>query len=89
MSFDKLGASEGCIDLQRFTSDHITLKVKNPQNSILVITNNYSPYWKATMDGIETKLFPVDHTFQGIYIRSGEHKVILEYSPPYAIHLGS
>ena len=89
LSFDKLSAREGYVELQRYTSDQIILKVKNPRNSILVITNNFSPYWKATVDGIETKIFPVDNTFQGVYVRSGEHKVIIEYSPHYAIHLGS
>jgi hypothetical protein len=89
LSFDKLGASKGYIELQRYTSDRIILKVKNPQNSILIITNNFNPYWKATLDGIKTKVFPVDHTFQGIYVGSGEHEVVLEYSPPYAIRLGS
>lgn len=88
LSFGKLGSKEGRVELQRYTSDRIVLKVSNPQNSILIITNNFSPYWKATVNGIKTGVFPVDHTFQGIYLRSGEHKVILEYSPPYAIRLG-
>jgi hypothetical protein len=86
-SLNKLDKKRGSIEIESHTSDKIILKVKNPQNSILVITNNFSPYWKATIDGIETKLFPVDHTFQGIYVSGGEHKIKIEYSPPYAIHL--
>lgn len=85
LAFGKLGVRKGYVELERYTSDQIILKVDNPQNSILIITNNFSPYWKATVDGIGTKVFPVDHSFQGIYVTSGEHKVILDYSPPYAI----
>jgi len=89
LSLGKLGARMGCVELKSYTSDRINLKVNNPQNSILIITNNFNPYWKATVDGIKTKVFPVDHTFQGIYVKSGKHEVILQYDPPYAIRLGS
>lgn len=85
LSFGKLGVTKGYVELQSYTSDRIILKVNNPQSSILIITNNFSPYWKATVNGIKTTVFPVDHTFQGVYVGSGEHKVVLEYSPPYAI----
>lgn len=89
LSLCKLGARNGRVEIEAYSSDQIILKLNNPQNSILVITNNFSPHWKATVDGVKTKVFPVDHTFQGMYVRSGEHKVILEYDPPYAIRLDS
>ena len=88
LSFNGLGAKDGSIELLHHTSDRLILKVKNPRDSVLIVTNNFNPYWKATIDGMDTKVFPADHTFQGIYISGGEHKIILEYSPPYAIHLG-
>jgi len=85
---DRLGAEAGSIELLHHTSDRWILKVKNPRDSILMITNNYNPYWKATIDGKDAKVFPADHTFQGIYVSGGEHEIILEYSPPYAVRFG-
>lgn len=56
--------------------------------SILIATDSYSPYWKARVDRAEVKLFPVDHAFQGVYVVGGQHEIVLEHAPPYAIRFG-
>ena len=82
---NQLSTEGGNVELRVYKADRIILTVTNHHNSILIITNNYSPFWKAKVDGIETKIFPVDHTFQGFCIEGGVHTVDLEYDPPYAI----
>jgi uncharacterized membrane protein YfhO len=53
---------------------------------MLIISNNYSPFWHASVNGQSAKIVPVHHTFQGIYLKAGENRVSLEYRPPYAFN---
>lgn len=66
-------------DMQSF--DKITIQTKTDQASVLIVTNNYNPFWQATIDNKIKKVFPVDHAFQGIFVEKGQHEVVLEYLP--------
>jgi hypothetical protein len=80
---EKLGFSEGRVTLDGYSTDRIVLRVDLDGPGILVITNSYSEYWKCYVDGGEEDVFPVYHTFSGIFLGSGQHTVIFEYDPPY------
>jgi hypothetical protein len=72
--------------LHAIQADRLLLSVSVSQPGILVVTQNYSPFWKVRIDGTEGRLFPVDHTFQGVRLEPGQHVVELTYRPPYALH---
>lgn len=72
------------VSIRKYSSDKIMLNVNTTEPSILITTNNYSPFWKATIDGTETQVFPVNQTFQGVLVSIGQHEVILKYTPPYS-----
>jgi hypothetical protein len=72
------------IRVKKYSADCIALQVTSRLGCPLVVTNDYSPYWSASMDGKFDHLLTVDHTFQGIAVPPGEHDVELHYSPPYA-----
>jgi hypothetical protein len=72
--------------VQVIEADRIVVSVSLGRPGILVVTQNYSPFWKARIDGTESRVIPVDHTFQGVSLRPGQHEVELVYRPPYAIY---
>lgn len=80
---DKLGFNHGEITIEQYSPDRVVLAVDLDGSGILVITNSYDPYWKCQVDGIEKDIFPVYHTFSGIYLEGGQKTVTLEYHPPY------
>ena len=82
--FDTLVGQSGEVELRQYGADRITLDTNAAAASILVVTNNYSPHWRAWVDGTAAHIFPVNHTFQGIYLPGGKHEVVFEYAPPYA-----
>jgi len=65
-------------------SDTITLLARTSSTQILIVANCYSPFWICQIDGHETRIFPVNYTFQGVVVPPGTHKVVLRYAPPYA-----
>jgi hypothetical protein len=75
------------IDVVTYSSDRIVLGTSCDSDAILIVTNNYSPSWKAQANGADARIFPVFHTFQGIYLKAGANTVRLGYKPPYALNL--
>jgi hypothetical protein len=73
----------GEVRLVSYRSDTITMDVEADGTSFLVVTNSFSPYWKAYVDGVDTPILPAYHTFWGIEVREGRHRVEWRYEPPY------
>ena len=80
---EKLNFAEGRVVVSEYSPDCIRLAVELDGSSILVISNSYSPYWIAKVDGVEKEVFPVDHCFSGVYLERDSRIVVLEYRPPY------
>jgi hypothetical protein len=72
------------INPKNYSADCVVLQVTSEAGCPLMVTNNYSPYWSASVDGKHARLLAADHTFQGIIVPPGTHDVELQYSPPYA-----
>ncbi len=72
------------IELEKYTSDEIRLAVKSEKPSVLVVSNTYSPFWKARIDGREAQIFPAYHAFWGLYVPAGSKQVVFRFEPPYA-----
>jgi hypothetical protein len=85
LSGKKSASISGQISLISYSSDRMTLETRQNSDGMLIITNNYSPFWNATVNGHYARIFRVHHTFQGICLKAGENRVSLEYRPPYAL----
>jgi len=79
----ELGSEKGEVVIRDYSPDSITVATRCDSPAILVASNNWSPQWKVWVDGVETPLFPVYHTFQGLYCPSGHHEVVFRYVPPW------
>lgn len=78
--------NSGEIAVKHYPPDKIVLSVDIDGPMILVVSNNYGPYWKCKVDGEETEIFPAYHTFWGVLLEAkGTKEVIFEYHPPYRI----
>jgi uncharacterized membrane protein YvlD (DUF360 family) len=78
---DERSDDAGAIELVKYSADEIELNVSTRSSKVLVVSNNYSPYWKAWIDGQTTSIVPADYTFQGLTIPIGAHRVVLRYVP--------
>jgi Bacterial membrane protein YfhO len=65
----------------------LTLNAPAPEGSALVVSENYYPGWKATVDGREATLSRADYTLIGVALPTGARTVQLSFdSSPY--HMG-
>ena len=65
-----------------YENDEIQLLVEGDIQGLLVGFNTWSPHWKVEIDRVPAKLFPADHTFWGVKIPKGKHKVVFSYIFP-------
>lgn len=82
---ENLRNEKGDVLVRDYSFDKISLATRCDSASILVAANNWSPYWRAWVDGVETRVFPLNHTFQGVYCPPGSHDVVLRYVPPFSL----
>jgi len=57
------------------------LKTACAQPAVLRIAEKFDKDWKAEVDGNPMPVLRVDYIFQGIYLTTGTHEVILKYAP--------
>jgi hypothetical protein len=66
-------------------SMRIALTGTNPEPSFLVVSENWYPDWKATVDGQPAQVHRADHTLLSVVIPTGAHEVALRFeSAAYA-----
>ena len=56
-----------------------SLEVRTDRPALLVITDNWYPMWKATVDGSPVAVERVNYTFRGIAVPAGTHQVEMHY----------
>lgn len=68
------------VDIAKYSSNEIRLKVKTINKRMLVILNRYDSRWRATIDGsTASALFPVNYLFTGLMVPGGTHDVVVSY----------
>jgi hypothetical protein len=60
----------------------IDLSAPAPDGASLVVSENYYPGWRATVDGKATPIGRVDYTFIGIELPAGARSVQLDFTSP-------
>ncbi|PRQ06429.1 YfhO family protein [Enhygromyxa salina] len=74
------------VALTRPRPEHLILECETEHPALLVITDSYYPGWRASVDGVETDIVPVNHMFRGVPLDPGAHVVELVFRPrSYAI----
>jgi hypothetical protein len=76
-----LSGSPGEVRVLRYEGDRIDLEAAVTMNSMMVLGEKYYKGWRATVDGKETEIYPVNHVLRGIYLTPGNHKVEFVFDP--------
>jgi hypothetical protein len=74
-------AANGAVAIPNYSAQQITLDVNAPADGLLVVSENFYPGWRATVDGQPTKILRADLTLRAIPVRAGQHRVEMWYDP--------
>lgn len=74
--------STAYVSIISYDDERIVLKANASGDNFLFLGDNYVPVgWKATIDGNETKIYKVNHSFRGIVVPKGEYTIEFAYLP--------
>jgi hypothetical protein len=63
------------------TNASVTISAHARTEAVLVLSDTWYPGWKATVDGAEAKVYPVDGLLRGVTVSEGRHTVVFNYEP--------
>jgi len=70
----------GCSILEsNFQSNYLSFVTECSTNGFLIVLDSYYPSWKAYVDNQETRIYPTDFAFRGVFVPQGTKKVELRY----------
>jgi hypothetical protein len=72
-------------DVTSHEPNRVTVKTKSTTPSILVLSENHYPGWRAYVDGRGVETLRVDYNLRGVTLAAGEHNVEFIYRPKSAL----
>jgi hypothetical protein len=80
---DLLPDHDDIIPVKVIMNDNNTIKleVSPKKKSLLILSDTFFPDWKATIDGQETAIYPVNINERTVLVKPGKHTVEFDYIP--------
>ena len=74
-------AAEGSVTFVRNDPEHVTLRASAGGRGFVVLTDEYFPGWRATVDGVATPILRANYAFRLVEVPAGESAVDFRYVP--------
>jgi len=71
----------GSARLLRYASTEVTVAVDAPAGGILVLTDVWHPWWRASVDGTQAQIHKADVIFRAVVVPPGRHVVRFSFHP--------
>ncbi|MCS7349952.1 MAG: YfhO family protein [Anaerolineae bacterium] len=75
------GEGKGHIELLRYESNQLKLKVETNASALLVFSEVFYPGWRARLNGQPTPIYRVNFTFRGVLLPPGSHLLVMDFQP--------
>jgi hypothetical protein len=77
------GASDSAAsaEIASHEPNRVWIKTKSNAPSVLVLSENHYPGWRAYVDGHQVETMRVDYNLRGVALNAGEHNVEFQYRP--------
>ena len=80
------------VAITSYRNASVTIEGEVSEPSLIVLTDNWHPTWRATVNGVETPIVKVEGTFRGVEVPAGPISIEMTYSPrtlPMAIAIST
>ena len=75
------GSHDARAEVIRYTPDRVVIDADSRDGGFLVLTDQYYPGWRASVDGKPAPIYRTDYLFRGVRLPPGRHRVAFEYRP--------
>jgi hypothetical protein len=69
------------VRIAEYQPEHVVVEASSRYDAVLVLADSWFPGWKATIDGVPTKILRGDLLLRAVSIPAGNHRVVFDYSP--------
>ncbi|MEK7082286.1 MAG: hypothetical protein AAB915_01245 [Patescibacteria group bacterium] len=69
------------IRIQEVHNGSVSFSTDGADSSWVIVSGSFIPRWRASIDGMETKIHYANYVYQGIRVPAGKHAVRLSYEP--------
>jgi membrane protein YfhO len=67
--------------IEKYDSRKVTIRAKLTSPGILLLNDNYSPDWKAYVDGEESTIYRANYLMRAVCLEAGNHTILFIYRP--------
>jgi hypothetical protein len=78
---EALAGASGRAEVTRYEPNRIDVRTEADAPSILVLSENHYPGWRAYLDGRSVGVLRADYGLRGVAVPAGEHEVRFVYRP--------
>jgi membrane protein YfhO len=71
----------GTVDIATYAPERVELRARLSKRGLVVLQDEYDPYWRATVDGQAADTLRVNYVFRGVVVDAGDHTVRFTYRP--------
>lgn len=75
------GGAPGSARLVRYANTEVVVEVTAPLDEILLLNDVWHPWWRATVDGVETDILKANVMFRAVLVPRGRHTVRFSFHP--------
>jgi uncharacterized membrane protein YfhO len=72
---------EGSAQLASYEPDRVVVDTRASRPALMVLADNYYKGWVARVDGREVPIYRTNHTFRGVVVPAGAHRVEFTFHP--------
>jgi hypothetical protein len=78
-------AQDARAEITKYQPNRVNLKSNSSETSILILSENHYPGWRAYVDGRASDTLRVDYNLRGVELGPGEHQIDFVYRPKSVI----
>jgi hypothetical protein len=71
----------GYARLVRYANTEVLVEVDSPSGAVLLLNDVWHPWWRATIDGVETDIFRANVLFRAVQVPPGKFAVRFSFEP--------
>jgi hypothetical protein len=80
--FSRAGAGMGgSARLLRYANTEVVVEVTAPGGGILLFNDVWHPWWRASVDGVDTEILKANVMFRAVVVSRGRHLVHFSFRP--------
>jgi hypothetical protein len=72
---------DGTVHIATYLPERVELLAQMRTPGLVVLADTYYPGWEASVDGTAASIVRANHFVRGVYVTSGEHRILFRYAP--------